>query len=139
MWEEGPGASRGDIGAHKSAAAPTVPQIRPSREALDLLPGAGIAFSPVDTRHVGGILERPEHAGNITQGRVLELTFTHQLLWLPLEVKNDQVVAGIEYLAQVIVAVTAEALGGDGLLRNLLKALQQTLTLRAAAAASYAG
>src|SRR5262249_35984689 len=40
------------------------------------------------------------------------------------------VVAGKEYLAQVIVAVTAEALGGDGLLHNLLEALQQTLPQR---------
>jgi hypothetical protein len=58
---------------------------------------------------------------------VLELALTHQLLRLPLEVKNDQVIAGIEYLAQVIVAVTTDALGGDSLPRNLLEALQQTL------------
>jgi hypothetical protein len=59
---------------------------------------------------------------------VLELTLAHQVLWLPLEVKNDQVVASREDLAQVIVAVTAEALGGNGLLRNLVETLQQTLS-----------
>ena len=130
MWEKGPGACRGEISAHKSTAAPTVPQIRPGREALDLLPGAGFALSTVDTRHIGGILERPQHVSNIPQGRVFELALAHQLLWLPLEVKNDQVVAGIEYLAQVIVTVTAEALSGDSLPRNLLEALQQTLPQR---------
>src|SRR5438128_5837336 len=104
--------------------------MRPGREALDLPPGAGFALSRVETRRVGGILERPQHAGNIPQGRVLELAFTHQLLRLPLEVKNNQIVAGIEYLAQVIVAVTADAPGGNGLPCNLLKAPQQTLPQR---------
>src|SRR2546430_11251062 len=85
--------------------------MRPGREALDLLPGAGFTLSRVETRRVGGILERPQHAGHIPQGRVLELAFTHQLLRLPLEVKNNQIVAGIEYLAQMIVAVTADAPG----------------------------
>ena len=61
---------------------------------------------------------------------MLELALTHQMLRLPLEVKNDQVVARREHLAQVIVAVTAEALSGDGPLRNLLESLQQTLPQR---------
>ena len=61
---------------------------------------------------------------------MFELALAHQLLWLALAVKNDQVVASIEYLAQMIVAVTADALGGDGLPRHLLEALQQTLPQR---------
>ena len=65
---------------------------------------------------------------------MFELALAHQLLWLPLAVKNDQVVASIEYLAQMIVAVTADALGGDGLPRNRLEALQQTLPQREEAA-----
>src|SRR5437588_11261940 len=44
--------------------------------------------------------------------------------------RYNQIVAGIEYLAQVIVAVTADAPGGNGLPCNLLKALQQTLPQR---------
>jgi hypothetical protein len=56
MWKKGPGACRGEMGAYKSAAAPTVPQIRPGCEAPALLPGAGVALSTGDTSYVGGTL-----------------------------------------------------------------------------------
>ena len=61
---------------------------------------------------VGGVAEGTEHACNIFERRLLGAAFGEGAGRFSFEVEDDEVFAGAEKLAEVVVAVDADALAG---------------------------
>ena len=64
----------------------------------------------VDEWVVGGVVEGAQHPGDVDQRGALEPPFADGPGRLPFEIDDDEVVAGPEHLAEVIVAVDSNAL-----------------------------
>ena len=62
-----------------------------------------------EQRAVRGVVERAQHAGDVAQRRALEPPLAERARRLALEVDDDEVLAGVEHLAEVVVAVAADA------------------------------
>ena len=74
--------------------------------------GAGVALGEVVEGGVGGVAEGAEHAGDVAEGRLLGAALGERAGGLAFEVEDDVVAAGAEELAEVVVAVDADALAG---------------------------
>ena len=57
------------------------------------------------------VVERADHAGDVAQAVVLAAALGQRLRRRPVEVDDDEVLAGVEHLLQVVVAVRADAAG----------------------------
>ena len=55
-------------------------------------------------------VERANHAGHVAQRRSLDASFTDGSRVLPLEVNDDEVLAGEEQLRQMVIAMAANPL-----------------------------
>ena len=62
---------------------------------------------------LGGVLERAQHAGDVDERAALEAPFGRRAGRLALEVDDHEVPPGPEHLAEVVVAVHADAAGVD--------------------------
>ena len=67
---------------------------------------------PVHDR-VRRVVERAEHAGDVAERAALDAALAQRPQRLAFEIDDDEVVAGVEDLAEVVVAVRADALAGD--------------------------
>ena len=65
-------------------------------------------------------MERAQHAGDVAQRRALEPPLAERPRRLALEVDDDEVAAGVEHLAEMVVAVDADARGAP--MRSLTSA-----------------
>ena len=68
----------------------------------------------------GGV-ERPDHAGDIAQGRLLDAPFLDGAAGFPLEVDDREVLAGEEKLTEVVVSVAADPLTAQSRVKDLLE------------------
>src|SRR5439155_10179034 len=57
---------------------------------------------------VGGVMEGSQHPGDVPEGRALEPSVTKGSRRLALEVDNHEVVASVEHLPEVVVAVATD-------------------------------
>src|SRR5438132_9277904 len=57
---------------------------------------------------VGGVMEGSQHPGDVPEGRPLEPSDTKRSRRLPFEVDNHEVVARVEHLPEVVVAVATD-------------------------------
>ena len=62
---------------------------------------------------VGGVAEGAEHSGDVLERRLFGAAFGERTGGLAFEVEDDVVAAGAEDLAEMIVAVDADALAGS--------------------------
>ena len=76
------------------------------------------------------IAEGAHHPGDVAQRRVFRAPLLQAVAWFAFEIDDDEVVAGHENLAQMIVAVNADLLAWRRLRRALLDALQDLRALR---------
>ena len=95
-----------------------MPELRPGFEGLR---GSGAALGEVVEAGVGGVAEGAEHAGDVAQGGLLGAALGEGACGLAFEVEDDVIAAGTEDLAEMVIAVDADALAslfgrgfGDG-------------------------
>ena len=58
-------------------------------------------------------MERAQHAGDVLKGRCFDSAFADGALRFPFKIDNDEIGAGIKHLAEMQIAVAANALGVD--------------------------
>jgi hypothetical protein len=58
-------------------------------------------------------VEGSNHASHILQRRAFDPPLAHGAGWIPFKINDHEVLARIEHLAQVVVAVNAHPHGGD--------------------------
>src|SRR4030095_461593 len=73
-------------------------------------PGADAGIGP---RRVDGVMERAQHAGDGAPRRALDAPLAERQRGLALEVDDGEILAGVEHLAEVVVAMAADAAGGQ--------------------------
>src|SRR5260221_12526324 len=65
-----------------------------------------------DEAGVGGVAEGTEHAGDVFEGRLFGATLAEGAGGLAFKVEDDVVAVGAENLAEMVVAMDADALAG---------------------------
>src|ERR1039458_9078211 len=103
------GGDGGTPGGEELGGDGVLPELGPGFKGFG---GVGVALGEVVESGVGGIAEGAEHAGQVLQGGLFGAAFGKRARGLALEVEDDEVAAGAEELAEVVVAVDADALAG---------------------------
>ena len=70
------------------------------------------------------VVERADHPGHVAQRVVLAAALRQRLRRWPIEIDDDEVLAGVEQLLQVVVAVRADLQAGEALAQVRLEHLQ---------------
>ena len=97
------------VGAQEGGADPARPEHRPALEQWRVLPRRHAARPQALECGVGRVVEGAHHAGDVAQRRALQPPLRERAGWLALEVGDEEVVAGAQDLAEVEVAVAADA------------------------------
>ncbi len=93
------------VSLHKEARHVMIPLLCKRHEALIVfLPDLVIEKKAA----IGRIVKRPYHAGNIAQRRAFQPSFAIAACGLAFKVGNNKVLAGIQYLSQVVIAVNTD-------------------------------
>ncbi len=82
-------------------------------------------------------MERSDHAGHVLQRRTLRAALGKRSRRLTFKIDDGKIFAGVEHLAEMVIAMTANVLGrnlfannGVEPLQDLLLALQQSMSQR---------
>ena len=67
-------------------------------------------------------MKRTQHPGDVAQRQRLLAPLLQRSGWLPFEIDNHEVIAGVKNLPQMIVAVMPDTVSANGLLPDLLVA-----------------
>src|SRR5207247_6043831 len=118
-------AALAEIRAQERGAHFPMPEARGVLERADVLAADDRALRLPVHHGVRRVVERAEHAGHVAQRAALDAALAERPRRLALEVDDDEVVAGAQDLAQVIVAVRADAQAGDAAVEHAAEALLQ--------------
>lgn len=112
-WNERSGFGHGQVALQVGRFCPVGPEAAPllARLGVGLLGGARLHLHLVGVG--GGVPQRPQHAGHIVQGRPLDVAFFGESPRSASGVGEQDIVIGVEHLAQVQVAVDADAGAGE--------------------------
>jgi 4-alpha-glucanotransferase len=105
LGHDGRAAHDLEVGADEGGRGPVGPGFGPGAQ----VGGVFGAQATVAQGRGGGVLKRSHHAGHVAQGAALVAPLDQVPRRLALEVDDDEVVAGREHLAEVVVAVNAHA------------------------------
>ena len=89
------------------------PGLRPVRPARPVSSEREVLDPRRPQRGAGGVVERAEHPGHVSERRALDPPLAERSRGLALEVDDDEVAAGPQDLAEVVVAVDADPLPAD--------------------------
>src|SRR5436190_20407221 len=98
-----------EISFPEDVSDPAFPAMRPGFERDDIL-GAEIALMQGDG---GRMLKRAQHRGDIRQGKMLAPSFADRSMRFPVQINNDNVLAGVENLFEMIIAVATNLFRND--------------------------
>ena len=105
-----PATLRRGTPCRKAAADPDCTRTAPTPPAPARSSGRTTVPSTCPWRaRVRRVVERAQHAGHVAQRRALDPPLAERPRRLALEVDDHEVVAGVEHLAEVVVAVAADA------------------------------
>jgi hypothetical protein len=113
LGEEGGVAGGGGIGVEKGDADPMEPEAGPGGGGACGFGGERAAFHLLEESGVSGVVEGADHAGDVAEWGAFEATFAEGTGGFAFEIDDEKVFAGVEDLAEVIVAVDADACGGE--------------------------
>src|SRR5690606_23776190 len=102
--------------AHEAGAGPGGPEAGPLGE-QPLPLAARLHSAPLDRiieAGVGRVIERTQQAGDIGERRALEAALRERPRGLALEIDDDEIAPRPQRLAEVVIAVAADADGVDG-------------------------
>src|SRR5258707_7617834 len=103
----------GEIGAQERCAYPTHPEAGGGLQRGDVFRTDDGALGLAEDHGVRRVVEGAEHARHIAKGAALDAALAERPGGLAFEVDDDEVGAGMEDLAEVIVAVCADAQPAD--------------------------
>ena len=107
------GVDGGVVGVEEFVGDGGLPEGGPGFEIVGVLGAVGRATLGKGVEaSVSGITEGSEHAGDVFEGRLFGASFGERARGFAFEVEDDDVFAGAEELAEVVVAVDADALAG---------------------------
>jgi len=78
---------------------------------------------------MGGVVERPDPAGDVTQGRLLQPPLREGTIRFTFKVNDNKVLAGVKDLTEMIIAVRAHLHGDDRAVHNGMDATEDVLPL----------
>ena len=112
------------VRTQERARHPAVPGVGPRRGDGAILDAHDRGLEQRGERRV---VERADHARDVAQAVVLAAPLGQRLRRRAVEVDDDEVLAGVEHLLQVVVAVRADAQAGEPLAEVRLEHLQHLL------------
>ena len=107
--------------------APDTQRYQASAQGAATGPILGRTTAALEQRRERGVVERPDHAGDVAQAVVLAAPLGQRLGRRPVEVDDHEVLARVEHLFEVVVAVRADAQAGEALVEVRLEHLQHLL------------
>src|SRR5262249_15491738 len=112
-----------EVRAQEGDAHPSMPEARAAFQRAEVLAADDRSLRPPEHHGVRRVVERAEHACHVAQRAALDAPLAQWPRWLAFEVDDDEVVAGAQDLAEVIVAVRADAQPGDATFEHAADAL----------------
>src|SRR3954447_17667859 len=101
-------AAFGEIRAQEGGAHPSIPEVGAALDRRRILGTNHRVLRLAEQDGVRRVVEGPEHAGHVAQGAALDAALAQWPRRLALEVDDDEVVARVQHLAEVIVAVRTD-------------------------------
>src|ERR1700678_442479 len=112
LWSEMRICTHGGApGGEELSGDGVLPELGPGFERLGSI---GVALGEVVERGEGGVAEGAQHSSDVLERGLLGAAFGERSGGVALEIEQDVVAAGAENLAEVVVAVDADALAGVG-------------------------
>src|SRR2546425_12251499 len=99
------------IGAKKGGTDPAIPRFGPGIEKSNIFAADGADLQLLKERGPRSVVEGTNHSGHITHGRTLDAPFADRARWFAFKIHNHKIFAGVEDLAEMVIAVTPNANG----------------------------
>src|SRR3954452_5372751 len=116
-------AAFGEIRAQERGAHPSIPEVRSTLDRRRILGTYHRVLRLPEQHRMRRVVEGAEHAGHVAQGAALDAALAQWPRRLALEIDDDEVVARVQHLAEVIVAMGADAQTCNAAIENAPNAL----------------
>src|SRR5438270_11334772 len=116
-------AAFGEIRAQERGAPPPIPELRSTLDGRSILGTDHRVLRLAEQHRVRRIMERTQHPGHVAQRAALDAALAQWPRRFALKVNDDEVVAGMQHLAEMIVAVRANTQACNAAIENAPDAL----------------
>src|SRR5437588_13014006 len=119
-----------EIRAQEGGAHPPIPEVRSALHRRRILGADHRMLRLAEQEGMRSVMEGAKHPGYVAQRATLDAALAQRPGRLAFKIDDDEVVAGVQHLAEVIVAVRANAQACNAAVENAADALLEFLFAR---------